>query len=114
MRRPPGSQTFGYLPRSCSHAKYLRIHYLIEEANDLPRDVLPPGFLVVHDTRAGGQNDVAELTRRQQLDNPLLQVPELNVVTRGDDTSLVETAIELDDDLAAAVVIDFLKFANVA
>lgn len=87
---------------------------LVEEADDLAGNVLSAGLLVVHDTSGGGQDDVAELTSRQQLDNPLLEVGETDVVAGGDDTSLVETAVQLNDDLAGAVVIDLLELANVA
>ena len=31
-----------------------------------------------------------------------------------DDTGLVDAAVELDDDLAVAVVVDLLELANVA
>jgi hypothetical protein len=87
---------------------------LVEETNDLSSDVLPPGLLVVEDTGGGGEDDVAELTRREQLDNPLLEVAELDVVAGGDDTGLVDTSVELDDDLAVAVVVNLLELANVA
>lgn len=75
--------------------------------------MLPPGLLVVHDTSRGGENDVTELTGGKQLDNPLLHVAELDVVAGGDDAGLVDAAVELDDDLAVAVVIDLLELANV-
>lgn len=88
--------------------------HLVEEADDLASDVLSAGLLVVHDASGGGEDDVAELTGRQQLDNPLLEVLEADVVAGGDDTSLVEAAVELDDNLAGAVVIDLLELANVA
>jgi hypothetical protein len=54
--------------------------------------VLSPGLLVVHDAGGGGEDDVAELTRGQELDDPLLEVAELDVVAGRDDTSLVEAA----------------------
>lgn len=76
--------------------------------------MLAAGLLVVHDTSGGGEDDVAELTSGQQLDNPLLEVTELDVVAGRDDTGLVEAAVELDNDLAGAVVIDLLELANVA
>jgi len=38
----------------------------------------------------------------------------LDIVARRDDTSLVETAVELDDNLAVSVVIDFLEFTDVS
>ena len=86
---------------------------LVEKPNDLPRNVLPPCLLVIHDTRRGSQNDIAKLTRRKQLDNPLLHVAQLDVVAGGDDAGFVEAAIELDHDLAAAVVVDFFVLADV-
>jgi hypothetical protein len=76
--------------------------------------VLPPGLLVVHDAGRGGEDDEAELTRRQQLDDPLLHVAELDVVAGRDDTGLVDAAVKLDDDLAVAVVVDLLELADVA
>lgn len=69
-----------------------RVDNLVEETDDLAGDVLPPGLLVVHDTSRGGEDDVAELTRGQELDNPLLEVTELDVVARADDAGLVEAA----------------------
>lgn len=86
---------------------------------------------MVHDTSGGGQDDVTELTRGEELDSPLLEVTELDGVAGVDDTALVETrrpsdtgpmyinteyspSIELDDDLAGAVVVNLLELANVA
>jgi len=89
------------------------IRPLVEEANNLASNVLAASLLVVHDTSRGGQNDVAELTGRQQLDNPLLEVGQADVVAGRDNTGLVETAVQLNDDLAGAVVIDLLELANV-
>lgn len=106
----------------------------VEETDDLASDVLSSGLLVVHDTSGGGEDDVAELTRGKKADDPLLEVTKLHVVARADDTGLVEAAhvsvsivqaiphaftlnipaVELDDDLAVAVVIDLLELADVA
>jgi hypothetical protein len=115
---------------------------LVEEANDLASNVLSPGLLMVHDTGRGGEDNVAELTGGQQLDNPLLEIGEADVVAGGDDTGLVEAAarvnkssrimarilaestrvrhghnipaVELNDNLARAVVVDFLELADEA
>jgi hypothetical protein len=76
--------------------------------------MLSPRLLVVHDSSAGGEDDVAELTGRQQVYDPLFEITELDVVSWGDDTGLVEAAVELDDNLSVAVVIDFLVLADVA
>jgi hypothetical protein len=87
---------------------------LVEETQNLSGNVLPAGLLVVHDTGRGGEDNVTELTRRKQLDNPLLHVAELDVVAGRDNTGLVDAAVELDDNLAVAVVVDLLELANVA
>ena len=90
------------------------LNILVEETENLASNVLPAGLLVVHDTSGGGQDDETELTRGEQLDDPLLHVAELDVVAGRDDTGLVDAAVELDDDLAVAVVVDLLELANVA
>lgn len=87
---------------------------LVEETEDLAGNVLPPGLLVVHDASRGGEDNVTELTGRKELDDPLLEVTELDVVAGGDDTGLVDAAVELDDNLAVAVVVNLLELANVA
>ena len=69
---------------------------------------------MVHDTGGGGQDNVTELTRGEELDDPLLNIAELDVVAGRDDTGLVDAAVKLDDNLAVAVVIDLLELANVA
>lgn len=89
-------------------------NFLVEETDDLAGNVLSPGLLVVHDTSGGGKDDVAELTGRKELDNPLLEVTELDVVAGRDDAGLVETAVQLDDDLAGAVIVNLLELADVA
>lgn len=76
--------------------------------------MLTSGLLVVHDSSTGGEDNVSKLTRWKQLDNPLLKILEGDVVAGGDDTSLVETAVELNHDLAVAVVINLLEFTNVS
>jgi hypothetical protein len=76
--------------------------------------VLAASLFVVHDTSRGGQDDVTELTRGKELDDPLLDIAELDVVAGRDDTGLVDAAVKLDNDLAVAVVVDLLELANVA
>lgn len=66
---------------------------LVEETDDLSSNVLATSLLVVHDTGRGGKDDVSELTGRKELDNPLLEVAELDVVAGGDNTGLVEAIL---------------------
>jgi hypothetical protein len=105
---------------------------LVEETNDLARHVLPTGLLVVHDASRRGQDDIAELTGREQLDDPLLELGKADVVPGGDDTALVQAippsallkfptvknlnipAVELNNNLAGPVVVDLGEFTDEA
>ena len=64
---------------------------LIEETQNFSGNVLSPGLFVVHDSGRGGQDDVTELTGWEQVDDPLFEVTDADVVSWGDDTALVET-----------------------
>lgn len=86
---------------------------LIEESNDLSRDVFPSSLFVIHDAGTRGQDNVSKLTGRQKFDDPLLQITQLDIVSRWNNTSLIETAIELNDNLAWSVVVDFFVFPDV-
>ena len=69
---------------------------------------------MVENTGGCGEDDVSELTRGKKLDDPLLKITELDVVAGADNTGLVDASVELNDDLAIAVVIDLLELANVS
>lgn len=68
----------------------VKVAQLVEEPNDLASHVFSPRLLVVHDSGRGCENDVAELTRRQEVDNPFLHVTQLNVVPWANDAGLVD------------------------
>jgi len=106
--------------------------YLVEKADNLACDMFSPCLLMVHNPCGGRENDVAKLTRWQELDDPFLKITELDIVAGRDDSSLVEAAervshgadggvgdhnlpaVQLDDNLAIAVVVDFLELADIA
>jgi hypothetical protein len=87
--------------------------FLVEETQNLPSHVLSPCFLMIHDASRRCEDNEAELTGRKQFDNPFLKVTKLHIVAWTDDAGLVETPIELNHDLAVAVIIDLFEFANV-
>jgi hypothetical protein len=87
---------------------------LIEETEDLAACVLSSRLLVVENSRASCEHDVAELTRWQQVIDPLLHILHLYVESGRDNTHLVDSAIEVDNNLAAAVIVDCLELANVS
>lgn len=71
-------------------------------------------FFVIHDTSRSSQNKITKLTGRKQVGSPLFKVLELDVEAGRDNTTLVQTAVELDDDLARTMVVNLLKLTNVA
>jgi hypothetical protein len=76
--------------------------------------VLSSSLLVVHDTGRGGQDDLTERTGGQQEGDPVLDGVQGDVESGRDNTGLVQSTVELDDDLAASVVIDDFEFTDVA
>lgn len=90
------------------------MRHLVKVAEDLASDVLPAGLLVVHNTGRGGEDHIAERTGGKHVRDPALDLREGHAEARRDDTALVDAAVELDDNLARAVVIDDLELANVA
>ena len=68
---------------------------------------------MIHDTVRGGEDDVTELARREKVVDPLLEVSQGDVESGGDDSALVDTANQVDNDLATTVVIDNLELTDV-
>lgn len=60
------------------------------------------------------QDDDSEPSSRKEQIDPGLDLGDLDVEAWGDYTSLVQTSIELDDDFAGTMVIDDLKFTDIA
>lgn len=69
---------------------------------------------MVHDTSRGGEDDETKLSRGEQVLDPLLNVVDLDVESGRDDTTLVESAVELNHNLSGSVVVNVLELANVA
>lgn len=69
---------------------------------------------MVHDTSRGGHDNVAESTRGHEHGDPALNLAEGNVEARRDDTTLVDTAVKLDNDFAVTVVVNLFKLVDVA
>lgn len=76
--------------------------------------MLPSCLLVVHDACRGGEDDVAKRTSWEDLGDDSLNLAERDVVSWGDAGALVDSAKELDDNLACSVVVDDFEFTNVA
>jgi len=69
---------------------------------------------VIHDAIGRGEDELAKGARGEEIGCTLFELAGTDVEARGDDARLVDAAVELDDDLARAVVVDDLKLINVA
>jgi len=68
---------------------------------------------VVHDTSRSGQDNVTKLSGWQQVVSPSLNVSDLDVESWRNDTTLVQSTVQLNDDLSGSVVVDVLELTNV-
>lgn len=59
------------------------------------------------------EDDDTELTSGKEQVHPVLDLVHLDVVTRGDNTTLVQAAVELNNDLARTMVVDNFELADV-
>lgn len=89
------------------------IFSLVNESQDLTRNVLSSGLLVVHNTSRSGQNNQTELSSRQQVVGPSLDISDFDVESWGNDTTLVQSTGELNDNLSGSVVVDVFELTNV-
>ena len=69
---------------------------------------------MVHDAERCGDDDVAELTRGKNVRGHLFVVFELHVEARRDHSALIESTVELYNDLARALVVDDFEVVYVA
>lgn len=76
--------------------------------------MLSPCLFVVHDTLSSGEDDVAELSGWKNVGNNLLEVIDLDVESRRDDTALVESSVQLNNDLAGSLIVNDFKLVDVA
>lgn len=53
------------------------------------------------------------MTRWKQLGDPLLNILQLDVESWRDDTTLVQSTVKLNDNLAGSVVVNFFEFTDV-
>lgn len=86
----------------------------VEETEDLTTDLSLSGLVLGDDTLVGGENDVTELSGRKDGVAELLEVLELEVESGRDNTALVESSVEVNNDLVATLVIDNGELTNIA
>ena len=68
---------------------------------------------MVHNSEGGGKYQMTEVTRRKNVLHPLLNLSASHVEAWWDDTTLIDSANKLYDNLAWAMVIDKLEITNI-
>lgn len=91
----------------------LEVCSLVEETQYFSSRLFASRFFVGHDPVRSTDQNVTELTRRKKIDNPLLEITNLDIKPRANDTALVDAASQFNDNLAGSVIIDNLEFSNV-
>lgn len=87
---------------------------LVKESKDLASSLLSTSFVVVHDAISGGEHNVSKATSWEHVLHPLLYLMNGAIKAGGDHTTLVDTADQVYNNLAVAVIIENLEFTNVA
>lgn len=72
------------------NASNMFIFHLEEEAQNLASQMFSSGLFMIHNTAGGGQNNIAKLTRGQQVVGPLFNVVDGNIEAGRDDTALIQ------------------------
>ena len=76
--------------------------------------MLGTSLVVVHDALVGREDENTELTGGEDSVGEVLELSQGEIEAGGDDTALVQAAVQVDDDLASALVIDDHEIINVA
>ena len=69
---------------------------------------------MVHDSLVSGEYKSSELTGWEHSIAEVLEVLELEIEVWRDNTALVESSVQVDDDLASTGIIDNLEFSDVS
>ena len=71
------------------------------------------GFKVVHDSVISRQDYESELSGWQDLGQSLFEVSNLQVKSCGDNSTFIDSSVELNDNLAISLIINDFEFINV-
>ena len=71
------------------------------------------GLFVVHDAEGGSEDDVAELSGGEDVVDELFEVLQSQIISWGNHAAFIQSAVELNNDLATSLIINYLKFADV-
>ena len=94
-------------------ASLLEPFLLIKETQNLASRLFATCFLMSHDSIRSGDDEVTELTTWQKIDNPLLKFSILDIESGTNNTTLVQSSCQFNDNLLGPVIIHNFEFPNV-
>ena len=71
------------------------------------------GLEVVHDTLSGGEDGETELSGGEDLGDDILESVELDVESGGDNSALVESSVQVDNNLAGSLIVNDFEVVDV-
>ena len=71
--------------------------------------MLPSCLFMVHDSSRCGEDDISELSAGQEIVGPLFNFSDGNIKPWGDDTTFVESTIQINNNLASTMIINDLS-----
>ena len=86
---------------------------LVEESQYFSSRLFASGFFMGHDPVGGTDENVTKLTGRKKIDNPLLNLIDLDIETGTDNTTFIDASSQFHNNLAGSVVVNDLEFSNV-
>jgi len=86
----------------------------VKETKYFTTDLLSLGFFVIHNTLIGCQNYISELTGGQNAVGEILEILQLKIKSRGDNTALVKASIQVNNNFTGASIINNSKLVDVA
>ena len=85
----------------------------VEVAKHFATSVFSFGLFVVHDSEGGGEDDIAKLSGGQDVVDELLEVLQFKIISWGDHTAFIQSAVELNNDLTSSLIVNYLEFVDV-
>jgi len=85
----------------------------VEETKNLTTDMSFSTLIVIHDTLVGRKHDIAELSGWKNLVNKFLEILQFEVESWRDDTALVKSTIQVNNNLTISGIINDLEGINV-
>ena len=85
----------------------------VEVAEHFATSVLSFGLFVVHDAEGGGEDNITKLSGGQDVVDELLEVLQFKIISWGDDTAFIKSAVKLNNDLSSSLVINNLEFVDI-